>query len=258
MEENQFVFCCADCGKSYKTIQALTAHRRVHKPVQDDPQYDQTPVLHHQQYDAEAPALPEGSYGAGPYSAGVFNGNATGTAPMMPNGTVTTGIAGYDGFGVPFESVNAEDFSRPVVKVKRLPHGQNQPELQRATSGSAAVDLYAAIEKPMPLGSHENAMIPTGLCFEIPEGYVGKVVSRSGLAAKQRITVLNSPGIIDSDYRGEVVTNLYNHGKTIHWITPGERVAQMLFEKVEDVALQYVDELSDTDRGDGGFGSTGR
>jgi dUTP pyrophosphatase len=149
------------------------------------------------------------------------------------------------------------EVSKPIIKIKRLNHGMNIPEIQRATPGSAAFDLYAAINNSICIGAKEHSIIPSGLCFEIPYGYVGKVVSRSGMAAKHRIIVTNSPGIIDSDYRGEVMTNLINLSTSKYWVNPGDRVAQILFEKVEDVDIEYVEELSDTYRGNGGFGSTG-
>lgn len=145
------------------------------------------------------------------------------------------------------------------VKVKKLPHGLDLPELKRGTAGAAAVDLYAAVDETLWLGAQSQAIppVPTGIAVEIPEGYVGKVVPRSGLAAKNGISIVNSPGIIDCDYRGEIKITLINHSSHKFPINRGDRIAQMLIEKVEPVQFEYADELSETARGEGGFGSTG-
>jgi dUTP pyrophosphatase len=144
-----------------------------------------------------------------------------------------------------------------TVKVKKLRHYGNLPELKRATEGSAGFDLYAAITDEVAIGINHWQLIPTGLCVEIPVGWVGLVAPRSGLAANNGITVLNTPGVIDSDYRGELLINLINNTTTKFRVLPGMRIGQLLIVKQPSVHLEYVDELSDTKRGTKGFGSTG-
>ena len=125
------------------------------------------------------------------------------------------------------------------------------------TSGAAGADICALLEKPLVIESGKSAMIPTGLFFEIPEGYEIQVRPRSGLAAKNGVTVLNTPGTIDSDYRGEIKIILINLGDKDFVINSGDRVAQMVIAPVIQACFSIVDELSDTTRGSGGFGSTG-
>jgi dUTP pyrophosphatase len=146
-----------------------------------------------------------------------------------------------------------------TVRIKQLSHGRGLPQLRRATDGSAAVDLYAAVDKPICLAANTRAHppIPTGIALEIPPGYVGKVVPRSGLASKNGISIVNTPGIIDSDYRGEIKVVLINHSHAKFWVHRGDRIAQILIERALPVEFEYVEELSDTTRGTGGFGSTG-
>lgn len=127
-----------------------------------------------------------------------------------------------------------------------------------ATTLSAGLDLRANLEEPITLKSLERTLIPTGLRIELPEGYEAQLRPRSGLALKQGITLLNSPGTIDADYRGEIgviVVNLSNETVTIEH---GERICQMVIAKHEQVTIEEVDELSDTERGAGGFGHTGK
>ncbi|RLJ69887.1 deoxyuridine 5'-triphosphate nucleotidohydrolase [Hydrogenivirga caldilitoris] len=143
------------------------------------------------------------------------------------------------------------------IKVKRLPHAEGIELPSYATQHSAGLDLRAALEEPVTLKPMERALIPTGFIFEIPEGYEGQVRPRSGLAVKKGITVLNSPGTIDSDYRGEVKVILINLGQEDVVIGRGERIAQLVIAPVSRVELVEVEELSATARGDGGFGSTG-
>lgn len=129
-----------------------------------------------------------------------------------------------------------------------------------ATPFSAGVDLTAKINEPLSIKSLGRAMVPTGIYMEIPEGYEGQVRPRSGLAAKRGIGVLNSPGTIDADYRGEVKVILVNLSDETVVIEPSERIAQLVFSKVEQAKFTNVEsaeELSDTQRGSGGFGSTG-
>ncbi len=133
--------------------------------------------------------------------------------------------------------------------------GNNLPEY--ATTGSAGMDIRASLQIPVILQPLERAMIPTGLYFEIPYGYEAQMRPRSGLAMKHGITCLNSPGTIDSDYRGElkvILINLSNQEKTI---SNGERIAQVVISKVERALLQPVQQLQESLRGEGGFGHTG-
>jgi len=129
---------------------------------------------------------------------------------------------------------------------------------QYATESSAGVDLRAAISEPIVLEPLQRAMVPTGLYMEIPKGYEGQVRPRSGLAAKHGVTVLNTPGTIDADYRGEIRVILVNLSSQAFEIQPGERIAQMVFAKHETAQWEEVDALEESARGAGGFGSTGR
>jgi dUTP pyrophosphatase len=126
-----------------------------------------------------------------------------------------------------------------------------------ATKASAGVDLKAAIEAPHTLKPLERKILPTGLKIALPEGYEAQIRPRSGLAAKYGITVLNSPGTIDADYRGEIGVILVNLSNADFTIEPGERIAQMVIAKFEQIKWSLTTELSHTDRGEGGFGSTG-
>lgn len=132
------------------------------------------------------------------------------------------------------------------------------PLPEYATEGAAGLDVRANIEKPIVLDSLKRAVIPTGLFVEIPQGYEIQVRPRSGLAAKHGITVLNAPGTIDSDYRGEVGVILANLSDTPFTIEPGERIAQLVLSHYERIEWQKCTVLSDTGRGQGGFGSTGK
>lgn len=130
------------------------------------------------------------------------------------------------------------------------------PEYQ--TPLSAGLDIRANISQSITLSPLERAMVPTGLYVELPEGYEMQIRPRSGLAAKHGITVLNSPGTIDADYRGEIKVILVNLSNTPFTIEPGERIAQMIVARYEQVEWQAVESLSETERGVGGFGSTGK
>lgn len=123
---------------------------------------------------------------------------------------------------------------------------------------SAGMDLRAFIEQPITLAPLERAMVPTGLFMEIPEGYEGQVRPRSGMAAKHGITVLNTPGTIDADYRGEIKIILVNLSNEPFVINNGDRVAQMIFARCEQATLVEVTEITETERGAGGFGHTGK
>lgn len=128
----------------------------------------------------------------------------------------------------------------------------------RAHPTDAGADLHAATMLPTDLWPGERALISTGVALAIPEGYVGLVHPRSGLAAKHGVTVLNTPGTIDSDYRGEIKVCLINHGDKPYSVKPGDRIAQLLIQKVELSEFVKTDNLDTTQRGDGGFGSTGK
>ena len=132
------------------------------------------------------------------------------------------------------------------------------PTPSYATVNSAGMDLKANITEPVTLGPLERALIPTGLYIALPEGTEAQVRPRSGLAAKHGISVLNSPGTIDADYRGEVKVILVNLSNEPFVVNPGERIAQMVVARYEQVEWDEVEVLDDTERGAGGFGSTGR
>lgn len=127
-----------------------------------------------------------------------------------------------------------------------------------ATAGSSGVDIRANIEASITLSPLERVLIPTGLFFEMPEHLEAQVRPRSGLAIKQGLTCLNTPGTIDADYRGEVKVILINLSNDVQTIHNGDRIAQVVFQVVEKVAFQQVDQLNETDRGVGGFGHTGK
>lgn len=126
------------------------------------------------------------------------------------------------------------------------------------TSGSAGLDVRANIKEPILLKSLERVLIPTGLKIAIPEGYEVQVRPRSGLAIKHGITMLNSPGTVDSDYRGELKVIAVNLSKDDYTIEPNERIAQFVLNKVEQIEFVEVDSLDETERGEGGFGHTGK
>jgi len=132
------------------------------------------------------------------------------------------------------------------------------PSPSYATEQSAGMDLKANISEPVTLSALERAMIPTGLFIQLPDGFEAQVRPRSGLAAKHGITVLNTPGTIDADYRGEIKVILVNLSNEAFTIEPGERIAQMVVSRHEKVEWEEVDSLDQTLRGEGGFGSTGK
>lgn len=127
-----------------------------------------------------------------------------------------------------------------------------------ATIQSAGMDLKANIEEPVTIAPLQRVMVPTGLSIALPEGTEAQIRPRSGLAAKHGVTVLNSPGTIDADYRGEIKVILVNLSDTPFIVNPGERIAQMVIARYEHVEWDEVETLDGTDRGEGGFGSTGR
>ncbi|MDR2865112.1 MAG: dUTP diphosphatase [Spirochaetaceae bacterium] len=141
------------------------------------------------------------------------------------------------------------------VKVKKVDPKADIPSYQSA--GSAGMDIHACLKKALVLESGERILVPTGLSFEIPEGFEGQIRSRSGLALKNGISVLNSPGTIDSDYRGELSVILINLSQNPEIIHNGDRIAQIVFAPVSRAFLEETETLSPTKRGEGGFGSTG-
>lgn len=143
-----------------------------------------------------------------------------------------------------------------MIKVEVI-NKSRWPNPAYATALSAGMDLKANIDQPVTLGPLERALVPTGLYMALPEGTEAQVRPRSGLAAKHGITVLNTPGTIDADYRGEIKVILVNLSNEAFTIEPGERIAQMVIARVEQAELVDVEVLGDTERGAGGFGSTG-
>ena len=146
---------------------------------------------------------------------------------------------------------------RLAVRVKRLPHGADLPLPHYATPDSAGVDLLAAIEDAVVLAPGERRLIPTGIAIALPPGTEAQVRPRSGLALRHGITLLNTPGTIDADYRGEIGVILINLGQESFAIDRGMRIAQMVVAPVVQVAWDEVGELDESQRGAGGFGSTG-
>ena len=144
-----------------------------------------------------------------------------------------------------------------MVKVKVINKG-NQPLPQYATAGSSGLDLRADIESPILLKSLDRVLVPTGLYIALPEGYEAQVRPRSGLAIKHGITCLNTPGTIDADYRGNIGVELVNLSHDDFVVQPGERIAQLVFSKVEHCVFVKVETLDETERGEGGFGHTGK
>lgn len=143
------------------------------------------------------------------------------------------------------------------VRIKRLPEARDLPLPSPASPGSAGFDLRAALPEDLVLRPGERRLVPTGVVLEIPPGWEGQVRPRSGLALKHGIGILNSPGTIDSDYRGEVGVILVNLGESPFGLKRGDRIAQLVFSRVEPVEWEEVETLGESARGQGGFGSTG-
>ncbi len=144
------------------------------------------------------------------------------------------------------------------LKIKKLSEDFNDVELPfYATEGSAGMDIRAAVNEPMLVKRGEIVLVPTNISVEIPEGYEIQVRPRSGLAIKKGIGILNSPGTIDSDYRGEVKIILFNFGKEDFNISRGDRIAQLVISKIYQADISVSEDLNETERGDGGFGHTG-
>ena len=151
--------------------------------------------------------------------------------------------------------------SAPVrIEIRQLPHADGLPLPAYQSAHAAGLDLVAAVPEnaPLALASGQYALVPTGLSIALPAGFEAQVRPRSGLAAKHGVTVLNAPGTVDADYRGEIGVLLINHGGEPFTIRRGERIAQMVVAAVVRAELVAVASLSPTDRGSGGFGSTGR
>lgn len=143
-------------------------------------------------------------------------------------------------------------------KIKVLEHGKNLPLPKYMSALAAGMDLYAAVSGDIVVNPGEWKLVPTGLAMALPEGYEAQVRPRSGLALKQGISVLNTPGTVDADYRGEVGVILMNHSKQDLVVKRGDRIAQMIINKIEQIEFEEVTELPDTQRGAGGFGHTGK
>ena len=143
-----------------------------------------------------------------------------------------------------------------IVNIKKLDEKAIIPTY--GTEFSAGADLYNLSEEPVAIEPHSTVLIHTGIAVEIPEGYCGLIFARSGLASKRGLAPANKVGVIDADYRGEVMVALHNHTDMIASVEPGERVAQLAIVPFLKAEFNLADELSDTDRGQGGFGSTGK
>ena len=142
------------------------------------------------------------------------------------------------------------------IRVKRLKENAIMPTYGSAEAAGA--DLYACLTEPMTIQPGESVFIPTGLAMELPVGFAGLIYARSGLACKRGLAPANKVGVVDSDYRGEFMLVLHNHGETAQPIEHGERIAQLVITPVFTPGFTEVDELSDTERSGGGFGSTGK
>ena len=144
------------------------------------------------------------------------------------------------------------------IPLQRLPHAQDLPDPALASAGAAGFDLSAAVSAPITLAPGQRALIPSGFAISLPEGWEAQVRPRSGLALKHGVTVLNAPGTIDSDYRGEIGVILINHGDAPFTITRGDRIAQLVVARAPRIIWIETDNLTPTTRADSGFGSTGQ
>lgn len=143
-----------------------------------------------------------------------------------------------------------------TIAVKKLRPGALLPTY--GSAGAAGADLYACLEEPVTIEPGKTVFVPTGLSLEVPVGCAGLIYARSSLGSKRGLAPANKVGVVDSDYRGEVMVALHNHGQEPQTIVPGDRIAQLLITPVLTPAYEEAAELTDTDRGQGGFGSTGR
>ncbi len=144
-----------------------------------------------------------------------------------------------------------------LLKIKKVKGFEDLPTPKFMTSGAAGMDLFAAIDEDITVKPFERHKIPIGICIELPKGYEAQIRPRSGLAANYGITLLNSPGTVDWDYRGEINIILINFGTEDFIIKKGDRIAQMVINKIETPIIELVEEISESQRGTGGFGSTG-
>lgn len=143
-----------------------------------------------------------------------------------------------------------------AIRVKFLRPGASLPAY--GTAQAAGADLYACLLEPVSIAPGETAFIPTGIALEVPKGCAGLIYARSGMACKRGLAPANKVGVVDSDYRGEIVVALHNHGAQVQTVSHGDRIAQFLITPVVTAAYEMAQELSDTARNAGGFGSTGR
>lgn len=146
--------------------------------------------------------------------------------------------------------------AKTIIKIERLPHNKFMPEYK--TQGASGMDLYAAIEKPITLKPLERTLIPTGLKAELEPDFEIQIRPRSGMSIKHGITLINCIGTVDEDYRGEICVPVVNISNQSYTIQPQERIAQMVVAKVEKAEFEIVEKVSETLRGEGGFGSTGK
>jgi dUTP pyrophosphatase len=153
--------------------------------------------------------------------------------------------------------VNDRDGAPVKVLVRRVPEGRDLALPQRATPHASGFDLRARLDQPLHLGPGQRALVPTGIVAALPPGHEAQIRPRSGLALKQGLTLLNSPGTVDADYRGEIGVVLVNLGSEPVTVRRGDRVAQMVVQRVPEATLVEVESLPGTERGPGGFGHTG-
>lgn len=146
---------------------------------------------------------------------------------------------------------------KPIIKCIQLPHAKHLPLPSYQTHGAAGMDVRVALTKEITLAPGERALVPTGLIMAIPQGYEVQIRPRSGLAIKHGITMVNSPGTIDSDFRGEIQLIVINHGQQAFTVKHGDRMAQMVVQKIHQAEIVQTNEVDQTQRGHGGFGSTG-
>lgn len=154
--------------------------------------------------------------------------------------------------------MNESSIQEISVSISYVNPSRSRPRPEYMSPGAAGLDLYAAIDSPLTIKPGEVKLVGTGFSIAIPPGYEGQVRPRSGLALKHSIGILNSPGTVDSDYRGEVSVILFNFGDTPYTVQDGDRIAQMVIAAVPKVNVVVVDHLNDTKRGTGGYGHTGR
>ena len=156
-----------------------------------------------------------------------------------------------------YDDADAAQMTAPTIQIKRLPHGADLDLPRYETALAAGCDVRAAIDAPITLKPRERFMVPTGIAIALPPGWEAQMRPRSGLAAKHGISCVNAPGTIDADYRGELKVILINHGAEDYVINRGERIGQMVIAPVFQARFEEVSELDETERGEGGFGSTG-